>query len=295
MTTHRPGPSTAMSATREQDQKRLAHFVRRHPLLTVMLVFNTFGQALVFVPAALKRTNGTDLNLEVFQSISSVLFLLVPALLITRFVHGSDALRNLLRGAVRFRVPLRWYLVVLVLVPAGAVLPALSLRDGRSGADLLSAYATGFLPSLAVQFLSTNWWEELVWMGVVQIPLQRRYGALRAVLLTTPLFAVQHVVLYADLPLVEGLVQLGVLTVAIVFIRAFFAWQYNRTHSLGLTGLIHASANAAAVGFGDVLAQPVQGPLLLAVLGLVLLLATRGRLGVSRPAATNPDAPTTRT
>jgi membrane protease YdiL (CAAX protease family) len=221
-----------------------------------------------------------------------VLFLLVPALLITSYEHGPEALRELLRGAVRFRLPLRWYLVVLVLVPAGAVLPALSFRDGQSTADLLSAYPTAFLPSLAVQFLSTNWWEELVWMGFVQIPLQRRYGALKAVLLTTPMFALQHVVLYIDLPIAQALLQLAVLTVAIVFIRAFFAWQYNHTHSLGLTGLIHASANASAVGFGGALAQPVQGPLLLAVLGLILVVTTRGWLGLPKPTAVAPDADT---
>lgn len=266
---------------------RFARFVRRHPLLTLMLIFNTLGQALVFVPVVLKRTNGADLNLEVFQSISLVLFLLVPALLITRFVYGPRALRDLIAGAMRFRVPLRWYLVPLVVVPAGGVFFALSFRAGHDAADLLPAYATQFLPSLALQFLSTNWWEELVWMGFVQVPLQRRYGAFRAVLLTTPLFALQHAVLYAELPLGQGIAQLSVLTVAIVFIRSFFAWQYNRTQSYGVTGLIHASANATAAGFAGVLATPVQGPLILAVLGLVLLLATRGRLGLDqRTAAT---------
>jgi len=267
-----------------QDHKRSANkigsFVRRHPLLTLMLVFNTFGQALVFVPTVVRRIDGRELNLEVFQSVSLVLFLLLPALAITRFVHGPEALRDIGRSATRFTVPFGWYLVPLLLVPAGGVLFALSFREGRSAVDLLPAYATGFLPSVAIQFLSTNWWEELVWMGVVQVPLQRRYGALKAVLLTTPLFALQHAVLYVDLPFTQALIQLGVLTLVIVLVRSFFAWQYNRTHSLALTGLIHASANAAAVGFAGVLAQPVQGPLILAILGLVLLLATRGRLGL---------------
>ena len=110
----------------------------------------------MFVPVVLNRINGPDLNLEVFQSASLVLFLLVPALLITRYVHGPEALRDRLQGAVKFQVQLRWYLVVLVLVPVGGVVPALSFRDGQSAADLLPAYATGFLPTLAVQFLSTN-------------------------------------------------------------------------------------------------------------------------------------------
>jgi membrane protease YdiL (CAAX protease family) len=279
-----PASRTTVTDEHKQSHTRLGNFVRRHPLLTLMLVFNTFGQALVFVPTVVKRTDGRELNLEVFQSISLILFLLLPALVITWFVHGPDALRELLRRATRFKVPFAWYLVPLLLVPAGGVLFALSFREGHSAGDLLPAYAAGFLPSLVVQFLSTNWWEELVWMGFVQLPLQRRYGAVKAVLLTTPLFALQHSVLYADLPLTQGLAQLGLLTVVIIFVRSFFAWQYNHTQSLALTGLIHAAANAAAAGFDNVLAEPVQGTLILAILGLVLLPATRGRLGLPKRA-----------
>lgn len=282
MTTPHTTPGSFTAQSEPERDNRLVRFVRRHPLLTLMLVFNTFGQALVFVPLLMERTSDTHLNLEVFQSISTILFLLVPALVITRFVRGAEAFGRLLRDGTRFRVPPRWYLIPLLLVPAGGVLFALSFREDSSAIDLLAAYVTGFLPSLAIQFLSTNWWEELVWMGVVQVPLQRRYGALRGALLTTPLFALQHVVLFADMPLAEGLTQLIVLSIAIVFVRSFLAWQYNRTRSLALTGLTHAAANAAAAGFAAVLVQPVQGALVLALSGLVLVIATKGQLGTAR-------------
>jgi hypothetical protein len=132
MTLHQLSTPTGSVEDPEHTPNRLGRFVQKHPLLTLMLVFNTFGQALVFVPVVLKRTHGTNLNLEVFQSISLILFLLLPALAITRFVHGPEALRRLMQGAVRFRVPLRWYLVPLALVPAGGVVFALSFRDGQS-------------------------------------------------------------------------------------------------------------------------------------------------------------------
>jgi hypothetical protein len=59
MTFQHPGLPTATAGTFEEDGRRLGKFARRHPLLTLMLVFNTFGQALVFMPTVLNRTYGT--------------------------------------------------------------------------------------------------------------------------------------------------------------------------------------------------------------------------------------------
>jgi membrane protease YdiL (CAAX protease family) len=74
--------------------------------------------------------------------------------------------------------------------------------------------------------------------------------------------------------------------------RALLAWVDNRTGSLFLVGLVHAAGNAAAGGtdFGAGLLPRLYpdsstGPLHIvafAVLGLVVIAATRGRLGTPR-------------
>jgi len=64
---------------------------------------------------------------------------------------------------------------------------------GWDGGQLLTAYGVAYLPGLLFQFLSTNWWEEIVWMGFFQAPLQQRYGPMRVVLITTPFFALEHI------------------------------------------------------------------------------------------------------
>jgi uncharacterized protein len=167
-------------------------------------------------------------------------------------------------------------------VPVGAAATTLSLPHGAVAAT----YTTAWLPALGMQFLTTNWWEEMVWTGFFQAPLQERFGPMRAVLIATPFFALEHASLaFADRTLADGLVYLLVLTAAVVPVRAFLAWVYNRTGSLAVVGLTHAALNAGAA-LAPLFTGPVDGVLPLVVLGLVVIVATRGRLGLPRSADT---------
>jgi hypothetical protein len=77
--------------------------------------------------------------------------------------------------------------------------------------------------------------------------------------------------------------------------RALMGWVYNRTGSLFLVGLLHATGNAAASGsgFGESFLRqlyPTESVgtlhvLASVVVGLAVIAATRGRLGLPpRPA-----------
>ena len=70
----------------------------------------------------------------------------------------------------RFRVCARWYLLPL----RGGARPHHGHR-ATGTADvtvktLLIIYLTAYLPALLFQFVSTNWWEETVWLGFFQGP-----------------------------------------------------------------------------------------------------------------------------
>jgi membrane protease YdiL (CAAX protease family) len=252
-------------------QRGLMAFVRRHPHASFLIVFNTLGQAAAFAPVIAHRVYGADWNIELYLIFPTLVFLLLPALVITRITRGADGLRELARSMVQFRFNAAWHLLPLVAVPALTLLTALPAPPGITVAEAATAYLTVFLPALAVQFLTTNLWEETVWTGFFQAPLQDRFGPWRAVLLTTPFFALEHISLVAG----AGPAQFGLILVVAFVTRVLLGWIYRRTGSVALAGLVHAAANAAGIALVPRLFhQPGGGGTALLLLGLVVILAT---------------------
>jgi membrane protease YdiL (CAAX protease family) len=304
----RPGPPPPGAARRAAALAAgVAAAARAHPLGAFLAFFFTVGWA----PAFLTHRVETVLPPQVFILATTWLGLLA-ALLLTRLAGGRAGVRALVRRTVALRAPAGWYAVALLAATAVA-LPAAVLLLGppRGGARaLLPAIAAGLLLQTAVGLLTNNLWEEVVWMGFVQARLQTRYGAARAVLLTAPLFLLQHLALQEGSAVQIAVFLLLGAAVMLPF-RALPAWVYNRTGSLLLVGLLHAASNAAAggAGFGPGLLPrlyPEQGTeslhvLATALLGVAVFALTRGRLGAGArpphgalapagPAATAPAA-----
>jgi membrane protease YdiL (CAAX protease family) len=250
------------------------------------------GQPIAFIPVVARLRYGVELNTEYVLVVATAVGLFAPAVVITGIVDGRAGVRALLRAMVRFDVPLRWYSLAFVIVPVVVVLTP--PRTSAGPASVVAAYLTAFLPGLAWQFITTNWWEETVWTGFFQSRLAAPFGAWRAALITTPFVAFQHVSLVFDGSVLEGVVTFVVLTVVILFARALFGWIYHRTGSLATTGLVHAAANAAAISLVPRLyGESGQGAVALFLLGALALAVTRGRLGQGpgrRPASSEPAA-----
>jgi len=261
-------------------RQRVADFVGRHPLVTFLVIFNTFGQALVFAPVIARTVYGVELNRELILIVAAVLFLLLPALAITRVARGPDGLRALLRSMVRFRIPWRWYLLPLVVMPALTLVSPLSVPPGGLSAQaLVFAYLTAYLPALFFQFVTTNWWEETAWMGFVQAPLQERFGAWKAVLITSPFFALAHISAFFEGTFIQVLVKFLLFTVLVIPIRALLGWIYNRTGSIAFVGLVHAASNASAFGLVPEIYQHTgDAALPFLVVALAVIASSRGRL-----------------
>jgi uncharacterized protein len=274
----------------------VAGFVRRRPLTAFLMWFFTVGQALVFTPIV-ARGHGVDLPAQVFVVASTLVGLLLPAVVITRVVDGPAGVRTVWRRAVDVWVSAGWYALALAATPAlttGLALaffgaPTASLTTGA----LVSALVGGLLVQTLVSLVPNNWAEEVGWMGFVQARLQARTTPMRAAALTAPLFALQHVALVVGSPLPMAVALMAFLIVVNIPIRALMGFAYNRTGSLFVVGLLHAAGNGVAAGSGfgaGFLArlypdQPfvsLMHLLALAVVGVVAVAVTGARLGVSR-------------
>jgi membrane protease YdiL (CAAX protease family) len=292
---------TDVAATRAappSSRNAIVRFVRRRPLTAWLIWAFTVGQALAFIPV-IGALNGVEvltrpLVWQTFVCASSVIGLFLPAAVITRIVDGSEGLQAYWRSAFAVGVPARWYALAFLGVPVVATVLALALFGPPApGASVASVLLTGFVLQTVLTFLPNNWWEEVGWMGFVQRRLQDRYGsAVRAALLTAPLFGLYHISLVA-LAGARGALTIGILILLAVPFRIVMGWAFNRTGSLFMVGLLHAVGNGMALGagfgFGTGVIPALYPDAALAgfihllsfvIIGIAVLVTTRGRAGL---------------
>jgi membrane protease YdiL (CAAX protease family) len=275
----------------------VTEWVRRHPIAAFLAWFFPVGWAIAFIPFIAQTVWGTELAMEPFIVVSTWLGLLLPVLVITSIVDGRQGLGVLRRQVTRIRAGIGWYALGLLVVPAVSLALATFTfgPPNVSPAGWLAALTVGFVLQTAVGFATTNLWEEVAWMGFVQSRLQVRQGVVVAVLITSVLFMLQHVPLMVIQNM--GPIVPFVFFVLVLPFRALMAWIYNRTDSLFVVGLVHAAGDATVagtitgvgllprlyegydVGFFSILAN--------VIIGLVVIVATRARLGRKTGTATS--------
>lgn len=156
-------------------------------------------------------------------------------------------LKDLLRGVLRWRVDVRWYLLAifgpLVLVLLGNLLYMAvgGKPDWKMFFDF-SVLSFGIGPIIAGCF------EEIAWRGFAQRLLQQRYAALTAAVLVGIMWSTWHL-----WPLVApgGAAQFAIADIIQTYVRLIataiiYAWIYNGTKgSILLVMLAHAGHNVA--------------------------------------------------
>ena len=162
-------------------------------------------------------------------------------------------MRRLYAGALRWRLGVRAYAVIL------AALPVLTVIIAAAGGSLRSP-AGGVLRDVALYLFITlvfgtllgNLWEEIAWAGFAQTRLTERHGVLRGALLTAVPFALIHLPLAYEEHGLHG-TSLGdaAVTWAVLILSAPF-FRYLLGVTLAATGgsvlavaLLHASFNAS--------------------------------------------------
>ncbi len=282
-------PPPAPSAPPARTPVARPGLVARHPVAAyyVLTFAISWGGILLVLGAGGSAMPATQEQFDRLVPFAIVALLIGPpvaSLLLTGLVDGRAGYRDLLAHLCRWRVGIGWYAVALLTAPAAfaaasfamslaspAFLPALVTRPDTGTVLLLATF-----PSLLVGF-----GEELGWTGFAIPRLLRRHGVLATGLFAGVLWGAWHLLtndlwaantIAAGLPValmatVSGLSLLG--TELLVY-RVLMVWVYDRTGSLLLAMLMHAS-----FAFGTFALQPygVSGlPLLVHSLGVSALL-----------------------
>ncbi|MFJ4201847.1 CPBP family intramembrane glutamic endopeptidase [Streptomyces sviceus] len=217
---------------------------------------------------------------------------IASALLVTGITEGRAGLRTWRTRMTKFRVSGRWYLVVLLAVPGALTLASVAL-SGRGPALPSAAILAAYLPGLLVQMITTGLAEEPGWREFAMPRMQRRYGPLTATLVVGALWGCWHLPLFLTEwgggPHVAWTVPVEFLAMTITF-SCVMTWVFNRSgESMPLVMLLHTGVNnffslASSDMFPSLSAGDLSHALVLSTTAaaLILLAATRGRLGLPR-------------
>jgi uncharacterized protein len=213
----------------------------------------------------------------------SIFYVIGPALaavIASQVSEGKAGVGDLLKGMLRWRVGLVWY-VVAGLGPVGlltlsqAVTRLLGLPIAITMPQInLSPY---LIFSFAVSFFA-NTCEEIGWRGFALPHLQKRYNALIATLIVGTLWALWHLPLvFLAGPMSEDPFLWFITIVTNTFI---YTWIYNSTKgSILLVAILHVSLNMFGTFITGV--SPVAYALLNCVVAIILI-AMFGSINLSR-------------
>lgn len=242
-----------------------------HPVLAyfVLTFVISWGGVLI-----LGSPHGMPTTSQKFEQLYPIVFLpyllgpLVSSLILTGLIDGTDGFRELLVRLATWRVSVKWYAIAVLTAPllilgvlgalslnSSAFLPALFVVE-----DKLSVLLTG----AAIGFFGGGLMEEPGWTGFAVPKLRERLNILRTGLLMGFVWGIWHFLpTYWGSGDASGTLSLALLLPPLVFYaavlpayRLLMVWVFDRTASLLVAMLMHASLTACSL---FILAPGVQG------------------------------------
>jgi membrane protease YdiL (CAAX protease family) len=234
-------------------------FIKRYPVLTYFALTFAISWGGVLILGAPYGMPATSAQFEKLWTVVVLPYFLGPSvagLLLTGLVHGRAGFRELLSRLLRWRVGARWYAVALLTSPllvtplllAFSLISPVFLPGIITAADRVSLILSGVVTGLIFGGLM----EELGWTGFAVPTLRRRYGVVTTGLIVGVLHGVWHFPVKILISGVLGLapflaVDLLTAVFGLTAHRMLMVWVYDRTRSLLVTMLMHASLTACTL------------------------------------------------
>jgi membrane protease YdiL (CAAX protease family) len=234
-------------------------FIREHSVLTYFALTFAISWGGVLILGA---PHGMPTTSEQFEKLYPIVFLpyllgpVISSILLTGLIDGKIGFRELLSRLSRWRVNARWYAVALLTAPllAMTILLALSLTSPGFLPDILTADDRLALLSMgiAIGLFGGGLMEEPGWTGFAVPRLRRRYSVLTTGLIVGFVWGVWHFLpTYWGSGDSSGALSLSLLLPPCFFYasvlpayRILMVWVYDRTESLLVAVLMHASLTA---------------------------------------------------
>ncbi|WP_432988179.1 CPBP family intramembrane glutamic endopeptidase [Dactylosporangium sp. CA-233914] len=285
----------------------MRRLVQRFPVATFFVL--AFGVSwLAWVPYVLSQSGLGLVPLRIPSLLGSTQLVgllpgaylgpLTAAFVVTVLTEGREGLRRWSRRLIRWRVGWKWYALVLLAVPAGILLATCAL-PGAWGhiARPSAAIVVAYVPVLLMQIVTTAMAEEPGWRDFALPRLQSRFGALAGTVVLGVLWGCWHLPLFltewGGWPDVWWVSPIEFVACCVP-LSLVMTWVFNRTgESLPVVMVLHAGINTTySLIWSEVFPtlNPVRDTPHATLIGstavaLILIAATRGRLGLKTRAA----------
>lgn len=238
-------------------------FIKRRPVLTYYALVFTISWGGILILAGPGGIPGSAEQVEtLFPFMLIALFAgpSVASILSTSLIDGRAGLRELFTRLIRWRVGARWYAVALLFAPllVAAVLFALSLFSAQFLPGILntSDKASMLLFGIAWGLIGGGLLEELGWTGFAVPRLRLHCSAFTTGLIVGVLWGVWHfLIAFWSSGSLAGEASLVIFVAgflvfylgALPAYRVLMVWVYDRTGSLLVAMLMHASLSASTL------------------------------------------------
>ncbi|WP_433167150.1 CPBP family intramembrane glutamic endopeptidase [Kribbella sp. CA-247076] len=201
---------------------------------------------------------------------------MVAAVILTGRAAGRRGVRELLGRAVDFRrIPARrWYLVMILLMPAVYLLTAVALWVTDVRLPVQPSLSPLAMLVFVPVFVLAATGEELGWTAYATDPLRSRYGPLAASLIIALPWWAWHLYSIISSGQTSTLVVLGFF--ATIGFRIIYVWLYGATGSVASVIILHAMTNVAA-SYLPMVPTSAAAPVLLVVAAVIAVSWTVAR------------------
>jgi uncharacterized protein len=249
----------------------LLEFITRRPVVAYFVLTFVISWGGFLLLGARGLFAGTDWETDTSFQLAVAAMLAGPpiaGLVMIGITSGRAGFRDLLARLTRWRVGARWYMVALLTAPIlmAAILFTLSLFSTEFLPAIVDAdnVSTLLLAGLAVGIVG-GLVEELGWTGFAIPRLRLRYSVLQTGILVGILWTAWHLLqmTWVGLSSAEAIPLAMFLTLyfassvaSLTAFRVLMVWVYDRTESLLVAILMHASLIASTL---FILAPPTTG------------------------------------
>ncbi|HLO15400.1 MAG TPA: CPBP family intramembrane glutamic endopeptidase [Anaerolineales bacterium] len=235
-------------------------FIKRHPVLiyyTLTFTISWSGILTVVGPDGIPGTGKQVDTLVLFVLLALFAGPSLAGVVLTGLVDGRAGFRRLVSRMTKWRVDARWYavavlsaplLLMLILLPLSVLFP-----EFIPGILTRSDKATWLLISITSGLIGGGFLEELGWTGFALPKLRLRYSAFQTGLIMGLLWGVWHLLITLWMSgTSSGVFSLAIFLPGMLFhivsltaYRVLMVWIYDRTGSLLVAMLMHASLSAS--------------------------------------------------